>query len=87
MHQMFLIVVAGLGGGLVYGLFGVGSAFATPMLSLLGVLAMVSVVGPPPALLPESAAGAWSYSRGDKVDWALARLVIVAALQPQSRAR
>jgi uncharacterized protein len=74
------IVMAGLGVGLVYGTFGVGSAFATPMLSLIGVSGMAAVVGPLPALLPGSAAGAWSYSRGGKVDWALARTVLVAAL-------
>lgn len=74
------IVMAGLGVGLVYGTFGVGSAFATPMLSLIGVSGMAAVVGPLPALLPGSAAGAWSYSRGGKVDWGIARTVLAAAL-------
>jgi uncharacterized protein len=74
------LVMAGLGVGLVYGVFGVGSAFATPMLSLLGVSGMAAVAGPLPALLPGSAAGAWSYSRGGKVDWAVARLTLVYAL-------
>jgi uncharacterized membrane protein YfcA len=65
--------------GLLYGLFGVGSAFATPMLSLLGVPGMAAVVGPLPALLPGSAAGAWSYSRGGKVDWCIARRTLLGA--------
>ena len=57
------ILVAGSVIGLLYGTFGVGSAFATPMLAMLGVPGMAAVVGPLPALLPGSAAGAWSYSR------------------------
>lgn len=80
MGLTWTIVMAGLGVGLVYGTFGVGSAFATPMLSLIGVSGMAAVVGPLPALLPGSAAGAWSYSRGGKVDWSIARTMLVAAL-------
>jgi uncharacterized membrane protein YfcA len=74
------IVGGGLAIGLLYGLFGVGSAFATPMLSVLGVSGMAAVLGPLPALLPGSAAGAWNYSRDGKVDWVLARRVLVGAL-------
>ena len=73
------LVLAGLAIGTLYGLFGVGSAFATPMLSLLGVTGMAAVVGPLPALLPGSAAGAWSYSRGGKVEWRIARITLLAA--------
>lgn len=73
------IVIGGLGVGLLYGLFGVGSAFATPVLSLLGVPGMAAVVGPLPALFPGSAAGAWSYSRRGKIDWAVARHALVGA--------
>jgi uncharacterized membrane protein YfcA len=75
-----LIALAGLTVGLLYGLFGVGSAFATPVLALLGVGGMAAVVGPLPALLPGSAAGAWTYSRGGNVDWATARRVLLGAL-------
>ncbi len=75
-----MLVVAGLAVGAVYGTFGVGSAFATPVLSLLGLSGMAAVVGPLPALLPGSAAGAWSYSRGGKVDWTIARRSIAGAL-------
>lgn len=74
-----LLITAGLAVGLAYGLFGVGSAVATPVLSLLGVTGMSAVVGPLPALLPGSAAGAWTYARGGKVDWRVARLTLAGA--------
>lgn len=73
------LVIAGLAVGALYGVFGVGSAFATPVLSMLGVSGMAAVVGPLPALLPGSAAGAWSYSRGGKVDWGVARRTLAAS--------
>jgi len=73
------IIIGGLGVGLLYGVFGVGSAFATPVLSLLGVPGMAAVVGPLPALLPGSAAGAWSYSRRGTVDWSVARAALIGA--------
>ena len=79
MDAAFWIVIGGLTVGLLYGLFGVGSAFATPLLSLLGVPGMAAVVGPLPALLPGSAAGAWSYSKQGKVDWPIARAALVGA--------
>jgi uncharacterized protein len=74
-----LLVVGGLAVGLLYGVFGVGSAFATPMLAVIGIPGMAAVVGPLPALLPGSAAGAWSYSRQGKVDWAVARNAVIGA--------
>ncbi|MBI2704409.1 MAG: sulfite exporter TauE/SafE family protein [Actinobacteria bacterium] len=80
MASSALIVVAGGGVGLLYGLFGVGSAFATPVLSLLGVPGMAAVVGPLPALLPGSAAGAWTYTRHGKVDWTIARRTLAGAV-------
>lgn len=72
-----LIVSAGLVVGLLYGLFGVGSAFATPVLALLGVPGVVAVAAPLPGLLPGSAAGAWSYARGGKIDGTLARRALL----------
>lgn len=77
--MMLWIVAGGLAVGLLYGLFGVGSAFATPVLALIGVPAMAAVVGPLPALLPGSAAGAWSYSKKGKVDWPVARAALLGA--------
>ena len=73
------LILAGLVVGVAYGLFGVGSAVATPVLSLLGVTGMSAVVGPLPALLPGSAAGAWTYARGGKVDWRVARRTLTGA--------
>ncbi|MEZ5145294.1 MAG: sulfite exporter TauE/SafE family protein [Acidimicrobiales bacterium] len=74
------IIGGGLAVGLLYGLFGVGSAFATPVLSVLGVPGMAAVVGPLPGLVPGSAAGAWSYSRGGKVQWTIARRTLATAV-------
>jgi uncharacterized protein len=73
------LVVGGAVVGLLYGIFGVGSAFATPILAVIGIPGMAAVVGPLPALLPGSAAGAWSYSRQGKVDWAVARAAVIGA--------
>lgn len=74
-----MIAVVGLGVGILYGLFGVGSAFATPVLSLFGVAPMAAVVGPLPALLPGAATGAWSYSRARSIDWWVARQALIGA--------
>jgi uncharacterized protein len=67
-------VLAGAGAviGVLYGLFGVGSAFATPLLALLGVPALAAVASPLPSLLPGSAAGATTYARAGLVDRAVA---------------
>lgn len=74
-----LICTAGLAVGVLYGLFGVGSAFATPILAVIGVPGMAAVAGPLPALLPGSMTGAWSYSREGKVDWWVAKRTIAGA--------
>ena len=79
MASLPLIGAAGLVVGVLYGLFGVGSAFATPLLALLGVPGMAAVAGPLPALLPGSMTGAWSYSRDGKVDWWVAKRTIAGA--------
>lgn len=80
MFNPWSISAAGAAIGVLYGLFGVGSAFATPVLSLLGVSGMAAVVAPLPALLPGSAAGAWSYTRGGKVDWTIVRWTLIGAV-------
>jgi uncharacterized membrane protein YfcA len=74
------ILIAGALVGLVYGLFGVGSAFATPALSFLGIPPLTAVVSPLPAFLPSSLAGAWSYARRDSIDRPLAARVVAGAL-------
>jgi uncharacterized membrane protein YfcA len=75
-----MVPIAGLIVGALYGLFGVGSAFATPILVILGVPGMAAVVGPLPAMLPGSAVGAASYARRSGVDWWVAKRTIAAAL-------
>jgi uncharacterized membrane protein YfcA len=64
------IVAVGLGAGLCFGMFGAGgSAFATPLLALVGVPAHFAVASPLPAMLPASIAGArrsWSSGRLDR---------------------
>ena len=79
MTSPVLIAIAGLVVGVLYGLFGVGSAFATPMLAMLGVPGLAAVSGPLPAMLPGSATGAWSYSKSGKVDWNIAKRTAIGA--------
>ncbi len=74
-----MLVVAGAVVGVLYGLFGVGSAFATPLLALLGVPALAAVTSPLPALLPGSAGGGWAYARSGRVDTHLARRTLIGA--------
>jgi hypothetical protein len=74
------IGLVGLAVGLLYGMFGVGSAFATPALAMLGIPGMAAVVGPLAGLVPGSAAGAWSYSREGSVDWRIAKRTMIAAV-------
>jgi uncharacterized membrane protein YfcA len=59
-HEVTLVIAAvGLGAGLCFGLFGAGgSAFATPLLALVGVPAHFAIASPLPAMLPASLAGA-----------------------------
>lgn len=77
---VLLIVSGGLVVGVLYGLFGVGSAFATPLLSLIGVPGMAAIVGPLPGLVPGSATGAWAYARRGNVDWQVARRALLGAV-------
>ncbi len=78
-HQTLEIVAVGAVVGVLYGMFGVGSAFATPVLAMIGVPGLAAVVAPLPALLPGSALGAWQYSRQERVDWRLARRALLGA--------
>ena len=55
MHAWIVFVAAGVGVGVAFGLFGEGgSAFATPVLALLGVPPAIAVASPLPAMLPAS---------------------------------
>jgi uncharacterized protein len=76
-----LLAVAGAGVGMTFGLFGAGgSAFATPVLALLGVPAPIAVATPLPAMLPASLAGAREYLRVGLLDRRVARFAVLAGL-------
>lgn len=75
------LAALGMGVGVLYGTFGAGgSAFATPLLALAGVPAVVAVASPLPATIPAALAGAWRYRKGGDVSGRLARRAIVAGL-------
>lgn len=71
--SMPILLVGGAVVGVLYGLFGVGSAFATPLLALMGVPGVIAITAPLPGLMPGSLAGAWGYARRERVDWTTAR--------------
>jgi uncharacterized membrane protein YfcA len=73
MPAMPILLLGGALVGLLYGLFGVGSAFATPLLALMGVPGVIAVTAPLPGIMPGSFAGAWGYARRERVDWKMAR--------------
>jgi len=76
-----LIVPAGAGVGVLLGLFGVGgSAFATPVLALLGVRGVLAVASPLPATMPAALSGVWTYLRAKDLDWEVARWSITGAV-------
>ncbi len=75
------ILVAGLAVGAVFGIFGAGgSAFATPVLALLGVPGIVAVAAPLPAMLPASVMGASRYLRAGKLDRRVAVLAVAGGV-------
>lgn len=68
------VTAAGVGVGVLFGLFGVGgSSFATPVLGLLGVPGLVAVAAPLPATIPAAVAGMAAYVRRGQVAWPVAR--------------
>ena len=76
-----LIVVVGIGIGFAFGLFGAGgSAFATPILALMGVPAQVAVASPLPAVLPAALLSAREYLRAGMLDRRVARLAMIAGV-------
>jgi hypothetical protein len=79
--QWILFVAAGSGVGAVFGLFGAGgSAFATPLLALLGVPAPIAVASPLPAMVPAAVVGACEYVRRGMFDRRTAALVVAAGV-------
>lgn len=75
------ILLVGLAAGTVFGLFGAGgSAFATPLLVLMGLPGAMAIATPLPALLPASIVGAHRYLRSGKLDRRVASLAILGGL-------
>jgi uncharacterized membrane protein YfcA len=75
------VVVAGIGIGFAFGLFGAGgSAFGTPILALMGIPAPIAVASPLPAVLPAALVGARQYLRAGVLDQRVAKLAVVAAV-------
>ena len=75
------MALAGAGVGTTFGVFGAGgSAFATPVLVLLGVPAPIAVASPLPAMLPASLAGAHEYLRAGLLCRRTARIAVLAGL-------
>ncbi len=75
------ILLAGLAAGTVFGLFGAGgSAFATPMLALIGLPGVMAIATPLPAMLPASIVGAHRYLRSGNLDRRVAMLAVLGGL-------
>ena len=79
--QFGVILIAGLGVGVVFGMFGAGgSAFATPVLALLGVPSALAVASPLPAILPAAVVGARRYFKAGKLDRRVAGFAILGGV-------
>lgn len=75
------ILFVGLAAGTVFGLFGAGgSAFATPLLALVGVPGVIAVATPLPAMLPAAVAGARRYVKSGNLDRRVAMLAVLGGL-------
>lgn len=73
-----VIVILGVGVGVMFGAFGAGgSAFATPLLALVGVPGVIAVASPLPALFPAAMANARRTWRGGHLDRRLAMLAVL----------
>ncbi len=74
-------VLAGLGVGVVFGMFGAGgSAFATPVLAVLGVPGLLAVASPLPAMIPAAFVGARRYLKSGNLDRRVARLALAGGV-------
>src|SRR5262249_20016940 len=75
------ITGAGIAVGLVFGLFGAGgSAFATPVLAMLGVPGFAAVASPLPAVMPAALGSARHHLRTGRFDHPTARLAVSGGL-------
>lgn len=71
------IPLAGLGIGVFFGMFGAGgSAFATPVLAMLGVPGGLAVASPLPAMVPAAFTSARRYLKSGLLDKRIAMLAI-----------
>lgn len=74
-------VLAGLGVGVVFGLFGAGgSAFATPVLAVLGVPGLLAVASPLPAMVPAAFVSARRYLRSGNLDRRVAKSAVIGGV-------
>jgi uncharacterized protein len=81
MTWWLLVALAGAGVGFMFGVFGAGgSAFATPLLVLMGVPAPIAIASPLPAMLPACIVGAREYLRVGLLDRRLVKLAVLAGL-------
>jgi uncharacterized membrane protein YfcA len=75
------IALAGLGVGGLFGLFGAGgSAFATPVLAVLGVPSLAAVASPLPAMVPAAMTGAQRHLRRGSLDRRIAALAVAGGV-------
>lgn len=71
-------VLVGAGVGVFFGMFGAGgSAFATPLLALVGVPPLYAVASPLPAVLPAAVTGVRRYLQAGTLDRRIAKLAVV----------
>jgi uncharacterized protein len=81
MTWWLFVAIAGAGVGFTFGVFGAGgSAFATPLLVLMGVPAPIAIASPLPAMLPASVVGAREYLRVGLLDRRVVKLAVLAGL-------
>ena len=79
-HNLELLI-AGLGIGVVFGLFGAGgSAFATPVLALVGIPGAAAIASPLPAMLPAALLGARRSIRAGTLDRRIAGLAVAGGV-------
>jgi uncharacterized membrane protein YfcA len=75
------VTAVGAAIGVLFGLFGVGgSSFATPLLALLGVPAIIAVAAPLPATIPAAISGARAYLHRGELDRDVARWSITGGV-------
>ena len=72
-----LTIAVGAVVGLAYGVLGAGgSAFATPLLAMVGVPGLAAVASPLPATIPAAILGAWRHRGSGAVDFGVAARLI-----------